>query len=87
VLLWAQEDFGGPAFAKIQKKTHLLTQTMSLTSVVVGGDNPSSAAAAPAQPPKISWAWPDDGPGAIESKKQEVDRDIMLAIENCKLSA
>ena len=81
----AQPDVGGPAFAKLQKKTHLLVQSVALTSVVVGADtNAPVPAAATAQPPQISWAWPG---GGSESKKIEPDRDVLLAIESAKLAA
>ena len=84
----AQPDVGGPAFAKLQKKTHLLTQSLALTSVVVGADTNAPVPAAPAQPPQISWAWPDTGGTETkESKKREPDRDILLAIESAKLVA
>ena len=79
-------DFGGPAFAKIQQKTHLLKSSLALTSVVVGGE-PSSGEPASKQPPAISWAWPDEGNDGKQSKKQDVDKDILLAIESAKLSA
>ena len=76
-------DVGGPAFAKLQKKTHLLSH--ALTSVVAGGGTDGLSTAAPPQPPQISWAWPDTDSRTRESKKKEPDRDIMLAIEHSKL--
>ena len=51
-----QEDFGGPAFAKLQRKTHLVSQLSSMAPVVVGDGG--GAPAPPAAPPQISWAWP-----------------------------
>ena len=85
-----EQDFGGPAFAKIQQKTHLLKSSLALTSVVVGGE-PSSGEPASKQPPAISWAWPDEENGGSSSKKHakhaEVDKDIMLAIESAKLQS
>jgi hypothetical protein len=73
----AVDDFGGPAFAKLRQKTHILT------SVAVGDKPPDSNV----PPPKISWAWPETDGTVNYAKQHAVDRDILAVLESSKLAA
>lgn len=67
------EDFGGPAYAKLRQKTHVLT------AVVAGADTDVDT-----PPPQISFAWqPTD---TSEAKKVVVDKDVLALLESSKLN-
>ena len=73
-----QEDFGGPAFAKLQMKTHVLT------AVAFGGD-PDVEIDHNAPPPQVSWAWPQS-PESESNEHKGVDKDILALLESSKLN-